>query len=100
MHCIVCPADPSSLLRTLVAYRRTVVEVSTPVYWRYAFASLCSTSDLVEFTVLDVETLGPTRGKVRVLPPTLRPHLPCPAPICLAARPHLVCALCHRRLIP
>jgi nonsense-mediated mRNA decay protein 3 len=37
--------------------------VTAPVYWRTAFDPLASVSDLVEFTVLDIEPSGPTRGK-------------------------------------
>lgn len=33
------------------------------MYWRSPFTTLCSSKDQVEFTVLDVEPLGPTRGK-------------------------------------
>ena len=42
------------------------MEVSTPLYWRFAFPSLCTFGDLVQFTVLDVELLGPTRGKYKL----------------------------------
>jgi nonsense-mediated mRNA decay protein 3 len=38
-------------------------EISTAVYWRGPFASLADAQDLVEFIVMDVEPLGPTRGK-------------------------------------
>ncbi|TDL24889.1 NMD3-domain-containing protein [Rickenella mellea] len=39
------------------------VDVSATVYWRAPFDSLASVTDLVEFTVLDIEPSGPTRGK-------------------------------------
>lgn len=39
-------------------------DVSAPVYWRTPFFSLASVTDLVEFTVLDIEPSGPTRGKL------------------------------------
>ncbi|KAG9309972.1 NMD3 family-domain-containing protein [Chiua virens] len=39
------------------------VEVSTQVYWRAPFSSLAGLSDLVEFTVLDVEPIGTHRGR-------------------------------------
>ncbi|KAI0779087.1 NMD3 family-domain-containing protein [Irpex lacteus] len=39
------------------------VEITAPVYWRAPFDSLATTTDLVEFTVLDVEPSGATRGK-------------------------------------
>lgn len=41
-------------------------DVTTPVYWRAPFFSLASVTDLVEFTVLDIEPSGPVKGK-RVL---------------------------------
>lgn len=40
-----------------------VAEVSSPVYWRTPFDSLATVTDLVEFTVLDVEPSGSVRGK-------------------------------------
>ncbi|KAH9924016.1 NMD3 family-domain-containing protein [Fomitopsis serialis] len=39
------------------------VELSVASYWRMPFDSLAGVSDLVEFTVLDVEPSGQTRGK-------------------------------------
>lgn len=39
------------------------VEVSSQVYWRIPFSALASTTDLVEFTVLDVEPVGTYRGR-------------------------------------
>lgn len=38
-------------------------ELTAPVYWRTPFDSLASVTELVEFTVLDIEPSGPTRGK-------------------------------------
>ena len=38
-------------------------EVAAPVYWRTPFFSLASVTDLVEFTILDVEPSGPKKGK-------------------------------------
>lgn len=38
-------------------------EVPAPVYWRAPFDSLATITDLVEFTVLDIEPSGATRGK-------------------------------------
>lgn len=38
-------------------------DVTAPVYWRTPFFSLASVTDLVEFTVLDVEPSGPKKGK-------------------------------------
>jgi len=40
------------------------VELTSTVYWRAPFPALCSTNTLTEYVVLDVELLGPTRGKV------------------------------------
>lgn len=39
-------------------------DVSAQVYWRTPFFSLASVTDLVEFTVLDIEPSGPTKGKL------------------------------------
>ena len=38
-------------------------EVTSPIYWRTPFDSLATVTDLVEFTVLDIEPSGATRGK-------------------------------------
>lgn len=38
-------------------------DIAAPAFWRTPFDSLASVTDLVEFTVLDVEPSGPTRGK-------------------------------------
>ncbi|KAF9648445.1 NMD3-domain-containing protein [Thelephora ganbajun] len=38
-------------------------DVTAPVYWRTPFFSLASVTDLVEFTVLDIEPSGPVKGK-------------------------------------
>lgn len=38
-------------------------EISAPLYWRTPFDALATVTDLVEFTVLDVEPSGQTRGK-------------------------------------
>jgi len=46
--------DPSSLQS---------VEISAPSYWRTPFESLATVTDLVEFTVLDIEPSGTTKGK-------------------------------------
>lgn len=40
------------------------VEVSAQVYWRTAFSALAGVTDLVEFTVLDVEPIGTRRGRL------------------------------------
>lgn len=39
-------------------------DVTALVYWRSSFFSLASVTDLVEFTVLDIEPSGPTKGKL------------------------------------
>ncbi|KAF8331512.1 uncharacterized protein EI90DRAFT_2972626 [Cantharellus anzutake] len=46
--------DPSTL---------SVAEVASPVYWRNPFESLATVSDLVEFTILDIELSGTAKGK-------------------------------------
>ena len=38
-------------------------DIAAPIYWRNPLDSLATVTDLVEFTVLDVEPSGPTRGK-------------------------------------
>lgn len=38
-------------------------DVSTPIYWRAPFSPIADVQDLVEFTVMDISPLGPTRGK-------------------------------------
>lgn len=38
-------------------------EITAPVYWRAPFPSLADASQLVEFIVLNIEPLGPVRGK-------------------------------------
>lgn len=46
--------DPATLQTT---------DLTAPVYWRTPFDSLATVSDLVEFTVLDVEPSGKTNGR-------------------------------------
>lgn len=46
--------DPATLHTT---------DVTAPVFWRTPFETLATVSDLVEFTVLDVEPSGPTNGR-------------------------------------
>ncbi|QRV75844.1 60S ribosomal export protein NMD3 [Ceratobasidium sp. AG-Ba] len=46
--------DPATLQTT---------DVTAPVYWRTPFDSLATVSDLVEFTVLDIEPSGKTNGR-------------------------------------
>ncbi|KAH7929978.1 NMD3-domain-containing protein [Leucogyrophana mollusca] len=46
--------DPSTL---------QTCEISAHVYWRTPFSSLATVTDLVEFTILDIEPSGPVRGK-------------------------------------
>lgn len=38
-------------------------EVSSPIYWRTPFTSLMEAPDMVEFIVMDIEPLGPQKGK-------------------------------------
>ena len=38
-------------------------DVTAQVYWRTPFFSLASVTDLVEFTILDIEPSGPKKGK-------------------------------------
>ncbi|KAJ3479314.1 hypothetical protein NLI96_g9154 [Meripilus lineatus] len=38
-------------------------EITSPIYWRAPFESLATVTDLVEFTILDIEPSGMTRGK-------------------------------------
>jgi nonsense-mediated mRNA decay protein 3 len=40
-----------------------VAEISNQVFWREPFPALAHVSELTEYYVLDVEPLGPTRGK-------------------------------------
>lgn len=39
-------------------------DITAPVYWRTPFDALATVTDLVEFTVLDIEPSGTTRGKL------------------------------------
>ncbi|KAI8378023.1 NMD3 family-domain-containing protein [Radiomyces spectabilis] len=39
-------------------------ELPSSVYWRNPFPSLASVKTMIEYTVLDVELLGPTKGKL------------------------------------
>lgn len=38
-------------------------EISAPIYWRTPFDSLATVTELIEFTVLDIEPSGATKGK-------------------------------------
>lgn len=46
--------DPNTLQTT---------DVSTPIYWRTPFASLADVQELVEYIVMDIEPLGPQKGR-------------------------------------
>jgi len=46
--------DPNTLQTT---------DVSTPIYWRSPFASLADVQELVEFVVMDIEPIGPPKGR-------------------------------------
>lgn len=38
-------------------------DLSTPIYWRMPFAPLADVQDLVEFIVMDIEPIGPAKGR-------------------------------------
>jgi len=38
-------------------------DVATPIYWRSPFTSLADVQELVEFTVMDIEPVGPQKGR-------------------------------------
>ncbi len=38
-------------------------DISSPVYWRTPFASLADVRELVEFIVMDIEPVGPSKGR-------------------------------------
>ena len=38
-------------------------EVSTPIYWRSPFTSLADVQELVEFIIMDIEPIGPQKGR-------------------------------------
>jgi nonsense-mediated mRNA decay protein 3 len=59
---VVCTRVGNSLHLTDPATLQTA-ELSAHSYWRAPFASLGAVGDLVEFTVLDCEPAGPTRGR-------------------------------------
>lgn len=40
-----------------------VADLSTPIYWRTPFAPLADVKELVEFVVMDIEPIGPERGR-------------------------------------
>lgn len=46
--------DPSTL---------QTADVSTPIYWRSPFTSLADVQELVEFIVMDIEPVGPQKGR-------------------------------------
>ncbi|CAE6438707.1 unnamed protein product [Rhizoctonia solani] len=46
--------DPATLRTT---------DLSSPIYWRTPFDSLATVSDLVEFTILDIDPSGKTNGR-------------------------------------
>ncbi len=38
-------------------------DVSTPIYWRSPFTSLADVQELVEFVIMDIEPMGPQKGR-------------------------------------
>jgi len=38
-------------------------DLSTPIYWRTPFAPIADIQDLVEFVVMDIEPIGPQKGR-------------------------------------
>ena len=40
-----------------------IADVSTPIYWRSPFNSLADVQELVEFVVMDIEPIGPPKGR-------------------------------------
>ncbi len=46
-------------------------DVSTPIYWRSPFTSLADVQELVEFVVMDIEPLGPTKGRYHLAEATV-----------------------------
>ena len=40
-----------------------VADLSTPIFWRTPFAPLADVQELVEFVVMDIEPIGPERGR-------------------------------------
>ncbi|KAF7866710.1 hypothetical protein EAF04_005552 [Stromatinia cepivora] len=46
--------DPQSL---------QTAEISCPIYWRAPFKPLADVQELVEFIIMDIEPLGPTKGR-------------------------------------
>jgi nonsense-mediated mRNA decay protein 3 len=58
-------------------------DISNDTYWRTPFPALCSYKQLTEYIVLNIDPLGPTRGKACAMasPPPPEPLSPCP-PVC------------------
>jgi nonsense-mediated mRNA decay protein 3 len=46
--------DPSTL---------QTADISTPIYWRAPFTSLADVQELVEFIIMDIEPIGPQKGR-------------------------------------
>ena len=40
-----------------------VADLSTPIYWRTPFSPIADVQDLVEFVVMDIEPIGPQKGR-------------------------------------
>lgn len=54
--------DPNTLQTT---------DVSTPIFWRTPFASLADVRELVEFVVMDIEPVGPQKGRFHLAEATI-----------------------------
>jgi nonsense-mediated mRNA decay protein 3 len=40
-----------------------MADLSTPIYWRQPFSPLADVKDLIEFVVMDIEPIGPAKGR-------------------------------------
>ncbi len=46
-------------------------DLSTPIFWRTPFAPLADVKDLVEFVVMDIEPIGPQKGRFMLAEATI-----------------------------
>lgn len=49
-----------------------ISDVSTPIYWRAPFSSLADVRELAEFIVMDIESLGVSKGRYLLAEATIR----------------------------